>query len=108
MVFFSLLRHSEALRGLRPLYDRVLVERAAPKSKTPGGIMLPESETDKFHEGVVVAVGEGARTESGNVVPNQLKVKDRVILPLHGGQKIKVDNREICVYKEAEIVGVFE
>ncbi|CAD5211182.1 unnamed protein product [Bursaphelenchus okinawaensis] len=107
-MFLSVLRRSEAVPALKPLFDRVFVRRMAPKSQTAGGIMLPESQTDQFHDGIIVAVGRGARSESGNVIPNQLKAGDRVILPLHGGQKVKLDGQQLFVYKESEIVAVIE
>ncbi|KAI6181679.1 10 kDa chaperonin [Aphelenchoides besseyi] len=106
MVFFSAIRRN-AIQSLKPLFDRVVVERAVADTKTKGGIMIPEKAAGKVLEGTVVAVGPGFRTESGSIVPNELKVGDRVLLPEYGGSKIVLETKEYHIFRETDIIGKF-
>eukprot|EP00301_Raphidiophrys_heterophryoidea_P024204 c7774_g1_i2.p1 GENE.c7774_g1_i2~~c7774_g1_i2.p1 ORF type:complete len:115 (+),score=15.63 c7774_g1_i2:54-347(+) len=90
-----------------PLLDRVLVRRAAIELKTAGGILLPET-SGKVNEGVVAAVGPGARNREGNHIPISIKVGDKVLLPDFGGQKIKVDAEEMLLFREEDIVAILK
>lgn len=90
------------------MFDRVVVERAAAEVKTKGGIMIPEKAQGKVLEGTVVAVGPGGRNDKGDIIPAQLKVGDRVLLPEYGGFKVNVDEREFHIFREADIVGKFQ
>ncbi|KAI6239485.1 10 kDa chaperonin [Aphelenchoides fujianensis] len=107
MVFFTALRRN-AIQQLKPLFDRVVVERAVADTKTKGGIMIPEKAVGKVLEGKVVAVGPGFRAESGNIVPNSLKVGDRVLLPEYGGSKIVLEEKEYHIFRETDIIGKFD
>mmetsp|Transcript_12317 Transcript_12317/g.18450 ORF Transcript_12317/g.18450 Transcript_12317/m.18450 type:complete len:98 (-) Transcript_12317:50-343(-) len=88
---------------LFPILDRIVVRRAAAELKTAGGILLPENAS-KASEAVVVAVGPGPRGKDGNYLPMALQKGDKVILPEYGGQKLKIDNEELFVYREDDIV----
>jgi chaperonin GroES len=84
---------ANALKNFQPFFDRVLIERFAPETKTKGGIMIPEKAQGKVLEGTVVAVGPGQRTEEGTTIPMQLKVGERVLLPEYGGTKVVFDDK---------------
>ncbi|CAD5213591.1 unnamed protein product [Bursaphelenchus okinawaensis] len=101
-------RVANRLSGLKPLFDRVIVERALPETKTKGGIMIPEKATGKVLEGTVVAAGPGYRAESGQTVPNLLKAGDRVLLPEYGGNKVTIEAQEYYIYREQDIVAKLE
>ena len=79
------------IRRLIPLLDRVLVQRVVKESKSAGGIILPESATPSINEGVVVAVGPGARTHTGELIPCAVKEGDRVLLPEYGGSQVNLN-----------------
>eukprot|EP00045_Choanoeca_perplexa_P022564 m.9933 g.9933 ORF g.9933 m.9933 type:complete len:98 (+) comp9535_c0_seq1:117-410(+) len=95
-----------AARRLIPLFDRVLVERILPEAKTKGGILLPEAAKPALNEGVVVAVGEGMRTESGVIAP-AVKEGDKVLLPEFGGTTLKLEDKEYSLYRDSDLLGVF-
>lgn len=90
----------------RPLHDRVVVKRADPVTKTAGGIYVPETAADKPQEGEVIAVGSGARDETGKVVPLDVKAGDRIVFSKWTGTEITVDGQEYLVMKESDIIGV--
>jgi len=90
----------------RPLHDRVLVERVAEDTKTAGGIIIPDSATEKPSEGTVVAVGPGARKEDGSVAALDVKKGDRVLFGKWGGTEVKIDGKELLIMKESDIMGI--
>ncbi|XP_023214165.1 10 kDa heat shock protein, mitochondrial-like isoform X2 [Centruroides vittatus] len=92
-------------RRLIPLLDRILVERFIPESRTKGGIMIPEKAQAKVQSATVVAVGPGARTERGDLVPPSVKEGDRVLLPEYGGTKIEIDDKEYYIFRDSDILG---
>merc|ERR1711998_686603 len=92
----------------KPLFDRVLVQRAAAMNKTTGGIMLPESVQSKVNEATIVAVGPGARTSDGDTIPMTVKVGDRVLLPEYGGSNVKLDDEEFTVFRNDDIIGILQ
>ena len=94
--------------AFRPLHDRVLVRRIEAEEKTAGGIIIPDTAKDKPQEGEVVAVGPGARDESGKYVAIDVKVGDIVLFTKWGGNEIKVDGTEVVVLKESDVIGVLE
>jgi len=96
---------TESLKNFVPLFDRVLVEKFTPETKTKGGIMIPEKAQGKVLEGTVIAAGTGARNEDGKTIPITVKVGDRVLLPEYGGTKIVIDEKEFFVYRETDILG---
>jgi chaperonin GroES len=92
----------------RPLHDRVVVRRLEGEEKTKGGIIIPDTAKEKPQEGEVVAVGPGARDESGNVVPIDLKPGDRVLFGKWSGTEVKIDDEELLIMKETDVMGVLE
>lgn len=92
----------------RPLHDRVLLRRVESDEKTAGGIIIPETAKEKPMEGEVVAVGNGARDESGSQVPLDVKAGDRVLFSKWSGTEVTIDGEELLVLRESDIMGVIE
>jgi len=90
----------------RPLHDRVVVKRIEQEAKSKGGIIIPDTAKEKPQEGEVIAVGPGARDESGKVHALDVKVGDRVLFGKWSGTEIKIDDVDYLVMKESDIVGV--
>ncbi len=93
---------------IRPLHDRVVVRRLEEETKTAGGIVLPDSATEKPSQGEVIAVGTGKILESGDVRPLDVKAGDKVLFGQYGGSTVKVDGEELLILSESEIFGVLE
>jgi chaperonin GroES len=94
--------------NIRPLQDRVIVRRMEEEKTSPGGIVLPDSATEKPIKGEVVAVGKGLVQENGDVRPLDLKVGDQVLFGKYSGTEIKLDGEELLVMKEDDVMAVFE
>lgn len=92
----------------RPLHDRVVVKRVAEEERTAGGIIIPDSAKEKPMQGEVVAVGAGARDESGKVQPLDVKAGDRVLFGKWSGTEVKLDGEELLIMKESDIMGIIE
>lgn len=92
----------------KPLHDRVLVRRIEQESKTPGGIIIPDTAQEKPIEGEVIAVGEGARDETGKLQPLSVKAKDRIIFGKWSGTEVKIGGEELLIMKESDIFGIVE
>jgi chaperonin GroES len=92
----------------RPLHDRVVVRRTENETKTAGGIIIPDTAAEKPQQGEVIAVGPGARDESGKLVPIDLKKGDRVLFGKWSGTEVKLDGQELLIMKESDIMGVLE
>ncbi|MBI1274177.1 MAG: co-chaperone GroES [Alphaproteobacteria bacterium] len=92
----------------RPLHDRVVVRRLEGETKTSGGIIIPDTAQEKPQEGEVVAVGPGARDESGKLVPCDVKAGERVLFGKWSGTEVKIDGSEFLIMKESDIMGVIE
>jgi len=92
----------------RPLHDRVVVSRVEEDAKTAGGIIIPDTAKEKPMQGEVVAVGPGARDETGKVVPLELKAGDRVLFGKWSGTEVTIDGKELLIMKESDIMGVLE
>jgi len=90
----------------RPLQDRVLIRRLDSEEKTAGGIIIPDTAKEKPMEGVVVAVGPGARSEDGKLHPLDVKEGDRVLFGKWSGTEVKVDGEELVIAKESDILGI--
>ncbi|MFK7912802.1 MAG: co-chaperone GroES [Pseudomonadales bacterium] len=93
---------------IRPLHDRVVVRRLEEETTSAGGIVLPDSATEKPSQGEVMAAGNGKILENGDVRPLDVKVGDRVIFGQYGGSTVKIDGEELLVLAESEIFGVLE
>ena len=92
----------------RPLHDRVVVRRIDAEEKTKGGIIIPDPAKEKPQEGEIIAVGPGARDESGKVVALDVKAGDRVLFGKWSGVEVRVAGEELLVLKEADLMGVVE
>ncbi len=93
---------------VKPLHDRVLIERMENEEKTASGLYIPETAKEKPQRGKVVAVGTGRITEDGKVRPLAVKVGDSVIYGKYSGTEIKVDGSEYLMMKEEDILGIVE
>lgn len=94
--------------NLRPLHDRILVERIEEKEQIKGGIIIPDSAKEKPQEGKVVAVGNGKRLENGTTVPLDVKAGDRILFGKYAGSEIKVEDSEYLILREDEVLAVIE
>ena len=92
--------------NLKPLHDRVLVERVGQEDKTKGGIIIPDTAQEKPMEGKVIAVGGGARNENGQIVALDVKKGDRILFGKWSGTEVKIDGKEYSIMKEADIMGI--
>jgi chaperonin GroES len=90
----------------RPLHDRVVVKRVEEDTKTKGGIIIPETAQEKPMQGEVIAVGAGARDESGKIVALDVKKGDRVLFGKWSGTEVKIDGTEYLIMKESDIMGI--
>jgi chaperonin GroES len=89
-----------------PLHDRVLVRRIEGEEKTKGGLIIPDSAKEKPSEGEVIAVGEGARKDSGELIPMAVKAGDRILFGKWSGTEVKVDGEDLLIMKESDILGL--
>ena len=94
--------------NLKPLHDRVLVERVEQEDRTKGGIIIPDTAQEKPMEGKVVSVGGGARNENGQVVALDVKKGDRILFGKWSGKEVKIDGKELLIMKESDIMGIIE
>ena len=92
----------------RPLHDRVVVRRVDAEEKTKGGIIIPDTAKEKPQEGEIVAVGPGARDESGKLVPLDVKAGDRILFGKWSGTEVKIDGEDLIIMKESDVMGVVE
>ncbi len=90
----------------RPLHDRVVVRRVESEEKTKGGIIIPDTAKEKPQEGEVIAVGSGARDESGKLIPLDVKAGDRVLFGKWSGTEVKLDGEDLLIMKESDIMGI--
>ncbi len=93
---------------IRPLGDRIVVKPIPREEKTKGGIFLPDTAKEKPQEGEVVAVGQGRLLESGQRVPIDVKVGDRVLYSKYGGNEVKINDVEYVILREMDVWGVLE
>ena len=94
--------------NLKPLHDRVLVERVEQEDRTKGGIIIPDTAQEKPMEGKVISVGGGARNENGQVVALDVKKGDRILFGKWSGTEVKIDGKELLIMKESDIMGIIE
>jgi chaperonin GroES len=94
--------------AFRPLGDRVLVRRVEEEAKTKGGIIIPDTVKEKPQEGEVLAVGPGARDESGKLQPLDVAVGDRILFGKWSGTEVKLDGEDLLIMKESDILGVLD
>jgi len=94
--------------NIRPLQDRVVVQREAEERKSPGGIVIPDTASEKPTFGKVVAVGQGKVLENGQVRALDVKVGDRVLFGKYSGTEVKVNNEELVVMREEDVMAIVE
>jgi len=92
--------------AFKPLHDRVLVKRVQSEEKTKGGLIIPDTAKEKPAEGEVVAVGEGARKDSGELIAPTVKAGDRILFGKWSGTEVTLDGEELLIMKESDILGV--
>jgi len=93
---------------IRPLHDRIIVERLEEEQKTKGGIIIPDSAKEKPQEGKVLAVGNGKCLEDGKILPLDVKVGDKVLFSKYSGTEIKIDGNEYLIMKEDDVQAIVE
>jgi chaperonin GroES len=92
---------------IKPLHDRVVVRRIEEEARTPGGVIIPDTAKEKPMQGEVVAVGPGARDESGKRIPPDVKEGDTVLFGKWSGTEVKI-GEELLIMKESDIMGIIE
>ena len=92
--------------SFRPLHDRVVVRRVDSEEKSAGGIIIPDTAKEKPSEGVIEAVGPGARDETGKIVPLDVKAGDRILFGKWSGTEVKLNGQDLLIMKESDIMGV--
>ena len=93
---------------LRPLHDRVIIKRLEAETKSAGGIVIPDTATEKPDKGEVVAVGSGKILEDGKVRPVGVKAGEKVLFGKYSGSPVKVDGQELLVMREEDLMAVIE
>ena len=96
------------MKGIRPLQDRVIVQRVEEEEKTKGGIIIPDTAKEKPQEGKVVAVGKGKVNDDGKLIPLDVKAGDRILFGKYSGSEIKLNGEEFLIMREDDILGVIE
>ena len=91
---------------IRPLHDRVLIRRLDSEEKTAGGIIIPDTAQEKPMEGEVIAAGDGARSENGQIQPLDVATGNRVLFGKWAGTEVTIDGEELVIMKESDIMGV--
>jgi chaperonin GroES len=94
--------------NIRPLHDRIIVERLEEETKTAGGLIIPDTAKEKPQQGRIIAVGKGKVTEDGKVLGMDVKVGDKVLFGKYAGTEIKVEGKEYLMMREDDILGVIE
>lgn len=94
--------------AFKPLHDRVLVRRVESEEKTAGGLIIPDTAKEKPAEGEIVAVGEGARKDSGELIEMSVKPGDRVLFGKWSGTEVVIEGEELLIMKESDILGIIE
>jgi len=94
--------------NIRPLHDRLIVKREAEERKSPGGIVIPDTATEKPTFGKVIAVGKGKSLESGEIRPLDVKVGDKILFGKYSGTEVKMGGEEFVVMREEDVMAVVE
>jgi len=92
--------------AFKPLHDRVLVRRVESEDKTAGGLIIPDSAKEKPQEGEVVAVGDGARKDSGELIEMAVKAGDHILFGKWSGTEVTINGEELLIMKESDILGI--
>ena len=94
--------------AFRPLGDRVVIRRVEEEAKTKGGIIIPDTAKEKPQEGEVIAVGPGARDETGERIPMDVKAGDRILFGKWSGSEVKLDGEDLLIMNESDILGLLD
>jgi len=98
----------EISMNIRPLHDRIIVERLEEETKTAGGLIIPDTAKEKPQQGKVIAVGKGKKTEDGKILPLDVKVGDKILFGKYAGTEIKIEGQEFLMMREDDVLGVVE
>lgn len=93
---------------LRPLQDRILVQRVEEETKTKGGIIIPDTAKEKPAEGQIVAVGNGKTGDDGKRIPLEIKEGDRILFGKYSGTEVKIEGEEYLIMREDDVLGVID
>ena len=93
---------------LRPLHDRVVIRRTEEERKSSGGIVIPDTATEKPSKGEVIAVGKGKLLENGEIRPLDLKKGDKILFGKYSGTEVKIDGEDLLVMREDDVMAVIE
>ena len=93
---------------LRPLQDRILVQRVAEEEKTKGGIIIPDTAKEKPAEGKIVSVGKGKLDENGKRIAVEVKKGDRILFGKYSGTEVKIEDQEYLIMREEDVLGIIE
>jgi chaperonin GroES len=91
-----------------PLHDRVLVRRIEGEDRTKGGLIIPDSAKEKPAEAEVIAVGEGARKDTGELIPMAVKAGDRILFGKWSGTEVKIEGEDYLIIKESDVLGILQ
>ena len=94
--------------AFKPLHDRVLIRRVEREEKTKGGLIIPETAKEKPQQGEVVAVGEGARKDNGELIEMAVKAGDTILFGKWSGSEVTIDGEELLIMKESDILGIID
>lgn len=95
-------------KSLRPLHDRIIVERISEDEKTASGIIIPDTAKEKPQKGKVVAVGKGKVTDDGKILPLDIKAGDVVLFGKYAGTEVKIDNEDKLIMREDDVLAIVE
>ncbi len=101
-------QQTEKKTSLKPLGDRVLVQRLEQEESLKGGIILPETAKKKQETAVVIAIGKGKVAKDGKILPMPVKVGDKVLMDKYSGQEVKLDQEEYVILKADDIIAIIE
>jgi len=94
------------MKKIRPLHDRILVKRDEEGEEKIGGIIIPDTAKEKPQEGEVMSCGEGARKDSGELIPMGVKSGDKILFGKWSGTEVKIDGEDLLIMKESDILGI--
>ena len=93
---------------IRPLHDRILVQRVEEEKTTKGGIIIPDTAKEKPIEGKVIAAGNGRVGDDGKKIPLEVKKGDRILFGKYGGTEVKIEGEEYLIMREDDVLGIIE
>jgi chaperonin GroES len=94
--------------NIKPLHDRIIVERIEEETKTAGGLIIPDTAKEKPQQGKVIAVGKGKVTEDGKIIAMDVKEGDRILFGKYSGTEVKLDGKEFLIMREDDVLGIVQ